>query len=202
MSRSLDANPKISMICVVLARLAAVLSLASVLGAIYLLVIRPNQLRWGATDEEVARPMPQDGLVPHPAFDATRAITIHGRPQDIWPWLVQMGYGRAGFYGYDFIENPGSERGIRSARTILPDLQHPRTGDIFTMSPAASLTYGSIDPNHSLVWSGAPDGVFIWSLVPVDASHTRLISRGARSFYRVCRPCRGPRNTAWGARPG
>jgi len=48
------------------------------------------------------------------------------RPEDIWPWLVQIGYGRAGFYGYDLIENLGSSTGVRSAGSILPELQHPR----------------------------------------------------------------------------
>jgi hypothetical protein len=161
-------------------RLLAVMALPGLLYAIYLLAIRPASLRWGATAEEVARSMPADDLVPSPSFCATRAITIQGRPEDIWPWLVQIGYGRAGFYGYDLIQNLGSSTGIRSARSILPELQHPKTGDVLPISAVAALVFGSIQPDRSLVWRGAAtpvDGSFVWALYPVDASHTRLISR-------------------------
>ena len=58
---------------------------------VYLRVIRPWQLRWGATDEEVARAMSGDDVVKQPTFNATRAVTIQARPEEIWPWLVQIG---------------------------------------------------------------------------------------------------------------
>src|SRR5215204_7695762 len=89
----------------------------------YLRWARPYQLRWGATDEEVQRPMPGDELNPNPKFLATRAITIEGKPEDIWPWLMQMGYRRAGYYGYDIMENLGRPRQSRSADHILPEVQ-------------------------------------------------------------------------------
>ncbi len=161
-------------------RPVAVFVLAGILAAIYVTIIRPKQLRWGATDEEVARPMPEDGLVASPSFDATRAITIQGSPEAVWPWLAQMGYRRAGFYGYDLIENIASGTGIRSARTLLPHLQAPRPGDELPISAVASMTFGPVVPTRYLVWRGKevpPNGVFIWELVPVDARHTRLVSR-------------------------
>jgi hypothetical protein len=161
-------------------RLLAVMALPGLLYAIYLLAIRPAALRWGATAEEVARSIPGDDLVPSPSFCATRAVTIHGRPEDVWPWLVQIGYGRAGFYGYDLIENLGSSTGVRSAGSILPELQHPKTGDVLPISAVASLVFGSIQPDRYLVWRGAAtpiDSSFVWALYPIDASHTRLISR-------------------------
>ena len=64
--------------------------------AVYRLAVRPWHLGWGATDEEVARSMPSDDLLPG-SGSATRAITIEAPPEDIWPWLVQLGYGRAGW---------------------------------------------------------------------------------------------------------
>jgi len=161
-------------------KFAAFAALFGVLGALYGYGIRPRQLRWGATAAEIEHAIPEDDIVRHPAFDATRAITIHARPDEIWPWLVQMGYSRAGFYGYDMIENPGSGTGIRSARTIRPAFQHPHTGDVLPLSVAASLEFGSIEPNRRLVWRAhdvPPSGVFIWQLVPVDGNSTRLISR-------------------------
>lgn len=91
-----------------------------------------------------------------------------------------MGFKRAGFYGYDLIENIGSPRGIRSADQIIPELQRLEVGDTTSISLAASLVVHSIERNRELVWAGLerpPNGSFSWSLSPVDAEHTRLISR-------------------------
>ena len=91
-----------------------------------------------------------------------------------------MGYGRAGFYGYDLIENLGSRTGIRSAVSILPELQHPKKGDVLPISAVASVVFDTIEPGSYLIWRGgaAPsNGSFVWALFPIDESHTRLISR-------------------------
>jgi len=103
-------NPKV---------ISAGISGAAIL-SVYLLLIRPWQLRWGATDEEVVRTMPGDDIVKHPTFNATRAVTINARPEAIWPWLVQMGMARAGWYSYDWIDNLGRP----SAERLIPELQH------------------------------------------------------------------------------
>ena len=153
--------------------------LTLVLGA-YVVVARPSQLRWGATDAELVRGMAGDALSLHPSFLATRAITINATPEIIWPWLLQMGYGRAGFYGYDALENLGSARGIRSAERIIPELQQVVVGDALPLSAAGGLVVNAIAPNQFIVWSGASGtypGAFTWALYPVDASHTRLVSR-------------------------
>ena len=146
----------------------------------YILFARPYQLRWGATDEEVARPMPGDELDPTPTFLSTRAITIQGTPEEIWPWLIQMGYGRAGFYGYDILENIGSPRGMASADRILPEFQNFKVGDQVPISPVANQVFYSIEPNQYLVWAGETGehpGGFTWVLYPIDGKHTRLVSR-------------------------
>jgi hypothetical protein len=161
-------------------RLLALLALAGLFAAIYFLGVRPSQLRWGATATEVDRFMPGDGQVHHPTFYATRAITISGRPDEIWPWLAQMGYDRAGYYGYDLIENLGSATGIRSATSTLPGFQHPKTGDVLPISAVAHMFFGEVKPGCFLIWRAAadpPDGVFTWALYPLDANHTRLVSR-------------------------
>src|ERR1700740_3063753 len=103
------------MVASLIARLLSVIGMLVILITIYLFLIRPSQLHWGATAEEVRRVMPGDDLVAHPTFVATRAITIQGKPEEIWQWLVQIGFDRAGYYGYDLIENLGSKTGIRSA---------------------------------------------------------------------------------------
>lgn len=148
--------------------------------AAYLLVARPYQMRWGATNAEIARAMPGDELSSRPTFLATRAITINATQEVIWPWLVQLGYGRAGFYGYDIIENLGSPRGIRSADRILPELQQIAVGDPLPLSAAGGLIFNAIKPNQFLIWSGKTGrypGAFTWALYPVDAGRTRLVSR-------------------------
>src|SRR6266702_5018106 len=102
----------------------------AVLGAVaigvYLRFIRPWQLRWGATDEEVARAMPGDDVVKQPTFNATRAVTIQARPEEIWPWLVQIGVTRAGWYSYDWLDNLGKP----SAQRLLPQFQQVAVGDL------------------------------------------------------------------------
>ena len=156
----------------------AVFALVGLVVMAYLRWARPYQVRWGATDEEVQRTMPGDELNPNPKFLATRAITIEGKPEDIWPWLVQMGYRRTGFYGYDILENLGSPRGIWSADRILPEFQHFTVGDEVPISPVAGMVFYAIEPNRYLIWSGYENGGgFTWALYPVDEKHTRLVSR-------------------------
>lgn len=158
----------------------SVVAIPLILITVYLVSIRPSQLRWGTMPEEAKRFMPGDGLVENPSFVATRAITIHGKPEEIWPWIVQMGYDRAGYYGYDLIENVGSKTGIRSAAAIVPELQHPKTGDLLPISSVAHLRFGVIQPDQYLIWQSEAvphDGAFTWAMYPVDQDHTRLISR-------------------------
>src|SRR5690348_8147850 len=64
-------------------------------------------VRWGATDDEVRESMPGDEIITRVSLNATRAITIDASPERVWPWIVQMGYRRAGFYTYDLIDNDG-----------------------------------------------------------------------------------------------
>jgi hypothetical protein len=128
-----------------LARTAAGLgALATLFACIY----RPWHLRWGASDEEVHGAMPGDELVPDAHFSATRGITVRAQPEQIWPWLAQIGYGRAGFYAYDFLDlvlpclvspSAGEPRracvGKRSAEVIIDDLQDVQVGTWIPMAP-------------------------------------------------------------------
>ena len=80
-------------------------ALAAVAVGVEFALYRHWHLRWGATDDEVAAAMPGDELVPSSQFTATRALTIDAPPSDVWPWLTQVGIGRAGFYSYDWLDN-------------------------------------------------------------------------------------------------
>ncbi|RPJ38754.1 MAG: hypothetical protein EHM21_16425, partial [Chloroflexi bacterium] len=77
----------------ILTKIFGLLILLAVLLGAYWFAIRPGQLHWGATPDEAASAMPGDEIVHQPTFKATRAITISGTPEEIWPWLIQMGYG-------------------------------------------------------------------------------------------------------------
>jgi hypothetical protein len=80
---------------------------------------------WGATPSEITDVMAGDELISDPPMNATRSITIAAPPISVFRWLVQMGYGRAGWYSYDWIDNLGRT----SAKTILPQFQELQSGD-------------------------------------------------------------------------
>ncbi len=152
----------------------------------YLVLCRPYQLHWGATDAEIERPMAGDELNPNASFLATRAITVEGGPEEIWPWLLQMGYGRAGYYGYDLLENAGSPEGLKSADEILPRFQAFVVGDEVPISAVVSMTFHAIEPNRHLIWLGSEvtnPGAFTWALYPLDEGRTRLVSRIRWSYH-------------------
>lgn len=146
----------------------------------YYFIARPYQLNLGATAFEIERDMPGDELDPDPDFLATRAVTIQGTPEEIWPWLIQMSYNRAGFYGYDILENIGSERGMQSAEEIIPEFQEFDVGEEVPISAVHSMAFYAIEPDEFLIWTGedevAPGG-FTWALYPLEDGQTRLISR-------------------------
>jgi len=169
-----------------LMRIFAVLTTLLLLTVVYLGLCRPYQLHWGATAAEIERPMAGDELNPDPSFLATRAITINGSPEAVWPWLLQMGYGRAGFYGYDLLENAGSPEGLKSADEILPKFQKFVVGDEMPISAVVSMTFHTIEPNQHLIWLGrdAPNpGAFTWAVYPFDDGRTRLVSRIRWSYH-------------------
>lgn len=156
-------------------------SLASLAGfasfGAYWLAVRPWQLKWGAIVEEVQAAMPGDDLVKNPTYISTRAITIDACPEEIWPWLVQLGQGRGGMYSYTWIENMGGLK-MENAAQILPEYQHLAPGDVIPLAPnGAGPRVQSIEPNRALVLEF--DGGWTWAflLVPLDARHTRLVVR-------------------------
>lgn len=156
--------------------------------AAYLLLIRPWHLTWGATEEEVHRALPGDEINSHPSFDATRAVTVEASPEHIWPWLVQMGYGRAGFYSYDRIDNDG----VPSAEHVIAEYQSLEVGDSIPMAPNAYAEVWEMDPPRSMLWVFRGTGqwenaTWAWGLYGEDAGHTRLVSR-LRVSYKWGRP--------------
>ena len=161
-------------------------ALAAVAAVTYLRFIRPWQLRWGATNAEVARAMPGDDVVKFPTFNATRGVTIQTRPEEIWPWLLQIGVTRAGWYSYDLFDNLGKP----SAERIIPELQHVAVGDVIPMSPDGKqgLRVKDFEANQWMLWwDNKGDSTWYWGLYPQDDSQTRLITR-VRMHYRWLKP--------------
>ena len=134
-------------------------------------------LTWGATPEEAARPLPGDDLLDDADIVATRATGIDATASAIWPWLVQMGPGRAGAYTYDWIENLFGLN-MHSADRIHPEWQNVNVGDILrSREDRPGMRVEILDREQVLSHrSEAGDWVWTFVLVPEDGS-TRLISR-------------------------
>ena len=146
--------------------------------AAYALFVRPWHLRWGATEEELKMSLPCDGLVEHPKLNATHAITINAAVQDVWPWLVQIGQKRGGFYSYTWLENlVGCE--MRNADQIVPEWQDLKVGDEVWLHPKTPpLKVLAIEPGRAIVLENS----WTFFLRPIDEHRTRLIIRGRGEF--------------------
>lgn len=138
--------------------------------------------RWGATDAEVAAAMPGDHMVSECQYVITRAITIDAPRELVWPWLAQVGFGKAGFYANDLLDNAGH----RSAEHILPNLQEPKIGDwvpMFTkVNDTTAFRIEALERNNYLLWV-KPDSTWVWMLTPTANGGTRLVTR-LRILYR------------------
>jgi hypothetical protein len=159
---------------------------------------QPWQQRWGATEEEVSAPLPGDGLVAEPASQITRAITIEAPRDAVWPWLVQLGADRGGFYSYDALENLFG-LGIHSAAEIVEEWQDLAPGDLVAAIRSGDAGWYVMDvrPGEALVLKVAdvaagrptarddPAGwEFLWTfaLRPVGPDRTRLLVRERAAF--------------------
>ncbi|MET3806840.1 hypothetical protein ABIB25_003860 [Nakamurella sp. UYEF19] len=134
-------------------------------------LIRRRYLRWGVTAAEQWSYLPGDTLLPDTNLMATRAISIHAAPEDVWPWIAQLGQGRGGFYSYDFLENLiGCD--IHSADRVHPEWQHPAVGTEIKLAPQLPLSVAALEPGTALVLRGAvpmgstaPPYDFTWAFV-------------------------------------
>ena len=153
---------------------------ALALVACYLALIGPWLRRWGATDAEVARTLPGDGILRRDAPSTTRAVTIDAPPGQVFPWLLQIGYGRGGWYSYDWLDNDGRP----SATRIEPELQRLAPGDRIEMMPGLGPTVREIEPNHHIVSAGDADS---WCLLVerIEGGRSRLISRWRQDWPRT-----------------
>lgn len=145
--------------------------------------LRRWRTTWGASTAEVREALPGDDTVPTPAWTYTHAITVESPPEKLWPWLIQLGADRAGFYSYRALENMIGCH-ITHAEGIDPAFQHLDVGDHVVLHPKSPpLTVSMIDPERTLVLVGpgpTPADSALWSfhLRPTPTGGTRLIERG------------------------
>jgi len=161
-------------------------------------------MSWGATDVEVEGPYPGAELVPEGERAATMAVTIEAPPEQVWPWLVQMGWGRGGCYSWDRLDNDGCP----SAEEVHPEWQDLALGDyVQAWSPAShrpvdAWEVAALEPNRFLGLRGLQDlrgrnldprqprpsayieGLWGFLLNGLPGGHNRLVIGG----YQAIRP--------------
>jgi hypothetical protein len=157
------------------------------LGGLPLFVTAPLyrhwHVRWGATDEELREPLPGDMIVSQASLNATRAITIDAPPERVWPWIVQMGYRRGGFYTYDLVDNggfPSAEHVLAQYQSfVVGDWAFPMNGLFgfrFPIDENTAFKVKAFETNSWLLWE-KPGSTWVWMLRPAASGRTRLISR-------------------------
>jgi len=158
--------------------------------AVYVAIIRPWMLAWGATQAERNAQLPGDDLEPNASYATTRATTIDAPPDSIWRWLVQMGQDRAGFYTHNWVERL-LRSGIPDVQAVHPEWQNLAVGDLIrTNHDIGDKPMGwpvvIVDPPRALVVrsKSMPAGTYAFVLQPIDMDHTRLIVRD-RAAWRI-----------------
>jgi proline iminopeptidase len=162
----------------------------------YRAALQPRLATWGASDEEARASLPGDDVLPVGAVTSTMGTTIDAPPAAVWPWLVQMGCGRAGWYSYDLLDNGGKP----SAEQIAPDWQRVSLGDRVPTDPSERgrswFTIEGIYPERALILrasvdlrTGRPydpsrgrpaaysDSTWTFALSELPGSRTRLLAR-------------------------
>lgn len=145
---------------------------------VYGFFVQPWFMRWGATDAELAMALPGDRFIPPATVVSTRAITIHAPAAQVWPWILQLGQERGGFYSYDWLENLFAAQ-MHNADRIVPEWQNRQVGDRVSMManppPVSVAEVVLLEPGRVMVLKGG----WTFFVQMVDARTTRLIVRYA-----------------------
>ena len=190
-------RPRAHLVCL------AVVGAAPVL---YAFRVRPWLLTWGASDYEATSAYPGDELIADPAYSSTMATTLPVLPARVWPWLVQMGYDRAGWYSWDKLDHGGKP----SADRIVPEWQDLQEGQrvnsmahgrnwmtVAVLEPGRTLvlrsvyevpSFRAVDPRSGPVPRACMDSIWGFHLRPAPGGGTRLVTR---------KRGQGPRAVTW-----
>jgi hypothetical protein len=173
-------------------------------GVAYFALVRPKVRGWGLDPHEAELPLPGDDLIADPSHVETRGITIHAPVSKVWPWLVQMGFGRAGWYSYDQMDAKAA------TETVLAEFQTLNVGDVMPTHPGGGFLVKVVERERALVLytdtdllrsqaertesESYPEIKASWAfyLQPEDGS-TRLIER-----FRAKTPGSGPATAVLG----
>lgn len=114
-------------------------------GVAYFALVRPKVRGWGLDPHEAELPLPGDELISDPSHVETRGITIHAPVSKVWPWLVQMGFGRAGWYSYGQLDaNAATE-------SVMPQFQQLAAGEIMPTHPGGGFLVKVVERERALV---------------------------------------------------
>jgi len=147
-----------------------------------------RRLRWGTVGTETSDSLPGDELVPEPKWSYTLGVAVDASPEEVWPWIAQLGQGRGGFYTYQTLENMAGCK-ITNTTEILPDHQHPAVGEDIYLYPTGGLRIEIVDAPNALVLFGSPadigaEGMSTWQFVvkPGPGGSSRFLTRGRYDY--------------------
>jgi hypothetical protein len=153
-------------------------------------VLQPWHRTWGSTRAEVLMALPGDPADRDPSLEIQHAVTIDAPPSAVWPWLIQLGQDRAGFYSYDWLERAfGAD--VHNVFEIRPEWQSRRVGEIVPATQRGYLggifgdelgwTVAQLEPQRALVLENW--GAFV--LLPEQTTRTRFIIRSTMSNRHI-----------------
>jgi hypothetical protein len=167
-------------------KVAGVLAALGIVAVLVMFALLPWMDRWGATEQEIAASFSGDELVPSPHVVYNRAVTINAAPEEVYPWIVQMGAEKGGMYSYTWFETNILRCELINADRIHEEWQDLKVGDPVKMCPGnwGPVPYETalIEPDRALVIGHQENGqwVDVWQfiLIPQTDSTTRLVVRG------------------------
>jgi proline iminopeptidase len=178
---------------------------AEFLGLLGYGLLHPGLWAYQATRAEQSRPLPGDELVPTANSCATYAATLHAPPDEVWPWLLQMGEGRAGWYCWSPVYSYPEFKHRASPWALHPEWQRLKVGDVLLDGDVkgqcnenrGAWRVRDLEPGRAIVFFSARDlidgfefdpsgprprqlyGVTSWVfyLEPLAAAQSRLLIR-------------------------
>ncbi|PKL83067.1 MAG: hypothetical protein CVV24_06800 [Ignavibacteriae bacterium HGW-Ignavibacteriae-3] len=156
--------------------LIIILSTGVFIVLLYFFTVRPWQLTWGSTKDEINQSFNGDDIVKKPHFVGTRAISIKAPPSEVWKWIIQIGSARAGWYSIDLIDNAN----VPSSREILQEYQKIEIDYFIPFTPDQKngmWVKEFKDSEYILWWDKKGNGTWGWYLYQSESGGTRLITR-------------------------
>ena len=181
-------------------KMIGILAGLGIIALVIMFVLLPWMDRWGASDGEVAATLTGDELVPSPRISYTRAVSIQAKPEEIYPWIVQLGAERGGMYSYEWLETNILRCELINADRIHPEWQDLKVGDPVKMCPGPSgpppYEVALLEPNRVIVMGHRENEnwIEVWQfiLIPQEDGSTRLILRSRNAaqgwFWDAIRP--------------